>query len=227
MNRKRIVIALWAVALAAGASAIWLYVATYRYEKEAAALLSPSLSGGMDVRISSSTVDTSRWKTYKSSVFGFSFDYPSGWQSSGDPLNVANPHIFFGNPLNGTTTYRLDIFVYEDAGDMSATNYVTAMLASDTAEDIRSGAASGTAPRISPQFSRQFPLMVGGLPAYELYDVFEFDHQSEQIYVQDGTHMILFDFPVAETNPNISEPASNNRVAQAIIGTLRISSSSL
>ena len=227
MNRKGTLIALWAVAAAATVGAVWLYVATYRYERDAAALLSPAPQGEAGAQRPSSAVDTSGWKTYTSSVFGFSFDYPPTWKNSGDPLTVVNPHIFFGNPLSGTTTYRLNVFVYNNAGSLSAADYVAAMIASDTAEDIRSGAASGTAPRITPRFTDEFPLAVAGLPAYELYDVFEFDHQGEQVYVQDGAHMILFDFPTAEANPNIADPAANNAVARAIIGTLRLSSGSL
>jgi hypothetical protein len=167
-------------------------------------------------------IDTSGWQTYTSSAFGFSFKYPPSWQKSGDSLTVADPHIFFGNPLNGTTTYRLNVFVYANPNSLSPSDYVSALLASDTAMDAASGAASGTAPMMAPQFSSRFALTVNGLPAYELDDVFEFDHGAEDIYVQDGTSTLLFDFPVADLNPNIVDPTDNNAVVHAIINTLMV-----
>ncbi len=176
---------------------------------------------------SAAPMDTAGWHAYESKAFGFSFAYPPGWQISGEPMSVANPHMALGNPLSGIATYRMDVWAYDDPGDLSAAEYVAAMIASDTAADMRSGAASGTAPRITPRVSKEFASTVNGIPAYELYDVFEFDHQGERVYVKDGYRMLVFDFPVSMANPNIADPGANNIVAHAILGTLRISSSSV
>lgn len=214
--------ALSIVATAAIAGAVFAYISIYHYEQDAAALLPPPSPEEMATGTPAAAIDTSGWKTYANSASGFSFRYPSGWQRTGS-LTAADPHVSFGNPLSGTTTYRVSVSVYGNPQDLSAADYVSMMLASDTAEDVRSGAASGTAPRVTPQFSRRFALTVAGGPAYELYGVFEFDHQGEQIYIQHGMHMILFDFPVSEANPNIADPVANNILVHAMMDTLRLS----
>jgi hypothetical protein len=166
-------------------------------------------------------LDMSSWKTYTSTVFGFSFKYPPNWRSSGDPLTVVNPHIFFGNPLNGTTTYTLKVFVYDNPLGLAPADFVRAMIASDTAADA-SNSAGGPAPQLAPQFDQAYTTTVAQYPAYELYNVFEYYENAEQIYVQQGKQMLVFDFPVADENPNIANAALNNAMAHAILGTLTI-----
>lgn len=169
--------------------------------------------------------DTSTWKKYSSREFGFSFQYPAAWQKSNDPLTVVNPHIFFGNPLNGTTTYHVSVFVYDNPRNLSAADYVAAMLAADRAQDA-SASAQAPAPQTTPKYSKEFAITVGptstAISAYELYDVFEFDHDGEQVYVQQNKKMLVFDFPVNEANPNIADPAGNNAVAHEILATLSV-----
>jgi hypothetical protein len=166
-------------------------------------------------------VDTSNWKTYTSAAFGFSFKYPPNWQSSGDQLSVADPHIFFGNPLNGTTTYALKVFIYNNPQDLAPADFVPAMIASDTAADA-SNSAGGPAPQLTPHFSSEYATTVAGYPAYELYGVFEYDQSAEEIYVQQNKQMLVFDFPVADDNPNLANPALNNALVHVILGTLTI-----
>ncbi|MDE2019490.1 MAG: hypothetical protein KGJ13_04030 [Patescibacteria group bacterium] len=187
--------------------------------KQVAALKSDLISH-LAIAIPSVT-DTSDWKTFTSSLFNFSFKYPADWQKSNDPLNNVNPHVFFGHPLNGTTTYSLKLFIYDNPKNLSAADYVAQMLADDRAQDA-SNSANGSAPRLTPQFSKQFALTVGQVPAYELYDVFEFDHQAEQVYVRQGKKVILFDFPMPSENPNIANPAENNVIAHQILDSLQL-----
>ncbi len=224
MNKRDISIVLAITVLAIAAIAIFSYVVVRAPSPAAGPAASSTASApSSSASAPALSISTSGWKTYTSSVFKFSFAYPPSWRNSGDPLTVVNPHIFFGNPLSGTTTYRLSVFAYYNPQNLSAADYVSAMIASTTAADIRSGAASGTAPRLTPRFSREFAFTTArGIPAYELYDVFEFDHQSEQVYVQDGSYVILFDFPTADANPNLADPAANNAVAHAIVDSLTL-----
>ena len=168
----------------------------------------------------SSTVGTG-WLVYADSEFGFSFAYPSTWQKSNGILSIASPRIVFGNPLNGTTTYDMSVSVQDNPQNLSAADFVAQMLTDLTAQDV-ANSAQGPAPRLSPQFSKQYAVTMGGQPGYELYDVFEFDHQGERIYVQQNKKMIVFDFPTATANPNIADAAGNNATAHQITNTLKL-----
>lgn len=166
-------------------------------------------------------VDTSSWKTYTSNEFGFSFQYPSTWQKSNDVLSVVNPHIFFGNPLNGITTYGFKVFVLDNPRNLSAADFVKEMLADEAMQDA-SASAQGPAPQVTQQFSKQYAVTVGGYPGYELYGVFAYDQHDEQIYIQQNKQMLEFVFPVADPNPNIANAAANNVTAHQIVSTVKI-----
>ncbi len=222
-DRKFLIVSAAIVAAAALAGGWGAHLFAYRAGFAAANVPPPAPSADVAAAV---PMDTAGWSVYAGRAFGFSFEYPPGWQVAPEAMSAANPHVALGNPLGGTATYRMDVWAYGNPGGLSAAGYVAAMIASDTAADVRSGAANGTAPRITPRFSKEFALTVKGIPAYELYDVFEFDHQGEQIYIKDGIHMLVFDFPVSAANPNIADPGANNIVAHAVLDTLRISSSS-
>lgn len=81
-------------------------------------------------------------------------------------------------------------------------------------------AVLGPAPQIAPRFEKTYVLTVGGYTAYELYDVFEFDHDAEWVYVAHGAEALHFDFPTAVEDPNLSLPVANNGVAHEIMNTL-------
>lgn len=166
-------------------------------------------------------VDTSGWQTYNNSTYGFSLEYPPDWQvSMGDPSG-AGPVVEIGNPLNGTSTYILNVSVLNNSSSLSAGEYVHQFLQSVTAQDA-TNASRGPAPQLTPHFTKSFITTVGGQDAYELFHVFEYDHSGEQIYVADGSSIILFDFPVAEENPNIYLPVNNNEIAHEIVNTLML-----
>jgi hypothetical protein len=165
--------------------------------------------------------DTFAWLPYTDAEYGISLKYPPTWQESKGVMTVTTPYVFFGNPLSGKQTYELKVSVYNNPQNLSAGDYVAQMLASDEAQDASSSAA-GPAPKVTPQFEKQYATTVGDYPAYELYGVFEFDHQAEQIYVQQNKQMVIFDFPVADANPNLASPAANNAIAHRIVNTLTL-----
>lgn len=183
---------------------------------------SPSSSISASATAINPSIDMSGWNTFTSKVFGFSLAYPPTWKKSADALTLTRPHIAFGNPLTGTTTYTLFVSVYSNPDHLSSEEYVRAMLASSTAADKASGAASGTAPRLTPRFVSQFPRTVNGIPAYELSDIFEYFYQGDRIYIAHGSYVIAFDFPVARENPNIADPIANHATAEAIINSIHM-----
>jgi hypothetical protein len=166
----------------------------------------------------SSAIDTSAWPIYRNAEYGFSLQYPPNWQLFTSGLSAGTPFIALGNPLNGTTTYTMEIFIEPNPQSLSSGEYVHQLLNADRAQDA-TNAKSGPAPTVTPQFKSNYVTTVNGNDAYELFDVFEFDHNAEQIYVANGMTVLLFDFPVADANPNIASPANNNAIAHMILGT--------
>lgn len=177
-----------------------------------------------------SLIDTSGWVDYSNSQYGFDFEYPPNWQLSTSGLANDAPFIAVGNPLNGTSTYRVEIFIENNTSSLSSGKFVHQMLADDRAQDA-ANAKSGPAPRVTPQYtgteilSVGQPSVPGGIAPYEAYElkgVYEFDHNADQIYVAHGDIILRFDFPVADENPNISLPVANNAIAQEIVATLSL-----
>lgn len=164
-------------------------------------------------------IDTSDWQTYHNAEFGFSLQYPPNWQLFTSGLSANTPFIALGNPLNGTTTYTMEIFIEQNPQSLSSAEYVHQVLSADRAQDA-ANATNEPAPTVTPQFKTSYLTTINGTDAYELFDVFEFDHNAEQIYVASGMTMLHFDFPVSDANPNIAAPANNNAIAHMIVDTL-------
>jgi cytoskeletal protein RodZ len=164
-------------------------------------------------------VDVSGWQTYENSQYGFEIEYPPQWQVSTDGLTSQTPFVSFGNPLGGPKTYDLDVFIEGNPNSLSSGSYAHAVLDAARAQDT-ANASSGPAPTTAPQFTKSYVLTIGGYTAYEFYNVFEFDHNAEQIYVAHGEEALRFDFPVAQENANLSLPVANNAIAHQILNTL-------
>ena len=166
-----------------------------------------------------SPVDVSGWQTYQNTQYGFELEYPPQWTIYAGGLAGSDPFIEFGNPLDGMKTYTLQIFIEQNPGALSSGEYAHAVLAADRAADA-ANAKNGPAPLLTPRFDRAYALTAGQYAAYELDNVFEFDHNAERIDAAHGDEALRFDFPVAEENPNLSLPVANNEVAHDIVNTL-------
>jgi hypothetical protein len=162
---------------------------------------------------------TSGWQTYNNSDFRFSVQYPADWQISTAGLSANDPYVAIGNPLQGISTYAIDIFIENNSSSLSSIGYVHQFLAAEKDQDEKN-ALTGPSPTVSPQFSRSAVLNVGNYAAFELFNVFEFDRTAERIYVAHGNIALRFDFPSAQENPNLSFPVKNNEIAHEIVGTL-------
>lgn len=168
---------------------------------------------------SGATPPPAGWVQYRNAAYGFSLFYPPDWQVVTSTLVSDPPAVVFGNPATGTTTYDVRVSIEKNESGLSSAEYVSRMLAGVEAQDAAS-AIVGSAAQASVMFAHATAFSVGNGQAYELNNVFEFDHQSEQIYAAHGTETLLFDFPTADPNPNIADPAANNAIAHQIFGTL-------
>jgi hypothetical protein len=157
------------------------------------------------------------WVNYQNSDYGFSLSYPPDWQISTSTLENDVPSVVFGNPIEGTTTYTLRVSVEKNIGNLSSAQYVMDVLTQAETEDETNGTSS---PSVSAQFASSTAFAVDQNAGYELDNVFEFDHNAEQIYVAHGGEALIFDFPVADVNPNIASSTENNIIAHQILGTL-------
>lgn len=202
---------LWAVLIVVIAAAAVLLFAAARAIGQVVALQG---SGNANA-----PADTFGWQTYKDASSGFSIQYPPNWQIYTAGLSATTPFIALGNPLNGTTTYVMDVFMEQDPQSLSSGEYVHQLLAADRAQDA-ANAKTGPAPTVSPQFKSGYLTTLNGNDAYELSGVFEFDHDAERVYAANGTTALRFDFPVSDANPNIASPANNNAIAHMIMNTL-------
>lgn len=220
----------WAIFVVIAIGAGFLVYAAAHAVGQVLALQSSTGNGG-GVLSGAAAVDTSDWIDYHNDQYNFDFDYPSDWQLSTSGLTNQAPFIAVGNPLNGTSTYIVEIFIENNSSSLSSGDFVHQMLADDRAQDAaNSAAAHGPTPQTTPQYKSEAILSVGqsaapgGIPPYEAYElegVYEFDHNADQIYVADGNIVLRFDFPVAEENPNISLPVANNAIVEGIVGTLK------
>lgn len=167
----------------------------------------------------SGAIDTSSWQTYQNTTFGFSVQYPPNWKIYTGGLLASTPFVVLGNPLNGTSTYAMDIFIEQNPKSLSSGQYAHQLLTAARAQDA-ANSKNGPAPLVAPRFATSYLTTVNGNAAYELFDVFEFDHNAERIYVSHGTIALRFDFPAADPNPNLASPANNNAIAHMIMNTL-------
>jgi hypothetical protein len=159
------------------------------------------------------------WQSYENADYGFSLAYPANWQIFTGLLKNDVPEVVLGDPIEGTTTYALDVLIKNNTSTLSSDEYVADMLSKLEAENQANG--TGT-PSAFVQFvnASGSDVTVAGNDGYELNDVFEFDHNAEQIYVAHNNKTLVFDFPVVDTNPNISSSTENNAIAHEIVNTL-------
>lgn len=205
----------WAVVIVIAVGAVLLVYAAARTVGQVIALNNLQSMDSPSAR----EEQTAGWTTYQDNNFHFSVRYPPSWHMITSDLNAETPFVVIGNPPNGTKTYAVQIFIHKNPNALSSGEYVHALLESARAQDV-ANSASGPAPQIAPRFDKAYVLTVGGYQAYELYNVFAFDHNAERIYIAHGTEVLQFDFPVAQENTNLSLPVANNGIAREIMNTL-------
>jgi hypothetical protein len=190
----------WAILIVIAVGAGFLVYAAAHAVGQVLALQTSGANGAAPA----TAVDTSGWTDYHNAQYNFDFDYPPTWQLSTSGLANTTPFVAVGDPLDGTSTYAVEIFI-ENTSSLSSGEFVHQIFATDR-----------------PHYQGAAILQVGAssYDAYELESVYEFDHNADQIYVADGTIVLRFDFPVAEENPNISLPVINNGLAYGIVNTL-------
>ena len=157
------------------------------------------------------------WQSYQNADYGFSLAYPADWQVNTSQLQNDVPAVLFGNPIEGTTTYTLRVSMEKNDGKLSSAGYVENMLAKMQIDDQTNGTNT---PSVMVQFEHASGTPIAANDSYELYNVFEFDHQAEQVYVAHDDKILVFDFPLAEANPNIASSTENNAIAHEILATL-------
>ncbi len=173
--------------------------------------------GAVSDTTSPSVVPPAGWVNYQNSQYGFSLYYPPDWKMSEALLHNDVPQVLFGNPIEGIATYTLRVSIEKNSSNFSSAGYVANMLAQDKAIDEANGTNT---PSLSVRFKNSTAFAVDQNAGYELNNVFEFDHNAEQVYIAHGNEMLIFDFPVVDTNPNIASSTENNAIAHQILGTL-------
>jgi hypothetical protein len=173
---------------------------------------------GMWDGLSGKPVIPAGWVNYRNSDYGFSLWYPADWQVNTSQLQNDVPAVLFGNPIDGTTTYTLRVSVAQNDSGFTSAEYVADMLAQIKAQDEANGTNT---PQLSVQFMSSTAFATEDYHnGYELNNVFEFDHNAERIYVTHDDEAFIFDFPIADANPNIASPTENNAIAHQIVKTL-------
>jgi hypothetical protein len=173
-------------------------------------------------------IETSDWKTYTNQQYGFSFKYPLGWQVSTNGLQntlgstSSSPFIELRAPSTATTSYLLIVSILDNPEQLLSKDFVQELLARDEAQDSLADQNQEPSEN-TPKFDKQYAVPVGSYDGYELYNVFEYDQDGEQIYVAHGNEVLKFDFPTADpTNLNLSSPVENNATVYAILSTVQL-----
>jgi hypothetical protein len=166
------------------------------------------------------------WIKYQNNDYHFSFYYPSNWNISTTSALGDIPGIIIGNPIEGTSTYTMYISIKHNDNLLNSDAYVMQMLSDIKNQDlldIKNSSNTTPSSELSAQYANASGISLNNNKEYELYNVFEFDHNSEQVFAAHKNIVLLFDFPLDQSNPNISNPSLNNATAHEILNTLAFS----
>lgn len=157
---------------------------------------------------------TQYWQTYNNDEYGFQVQYPADWEvAPGEQQVPVKTIVLFGHPLNGKKTYVMYLKIHDNPDKLDSRQWVEEML-TQAQKDYESKARPDTI-----KYESKMELTLAGLPAYELYGVFDFDQTNEQIYLAKDTSIFEFSFPIAQENSNLSEPVENNKITHEMLST--------
>ena len=157
-------------------------------------------------------IDTSIWQTYRNEEYGFEVRYPSNWELSESELrDVVN----IGNPLHGNRWYAIDIFILPNPENLSADRYAKKITGESHDAVVKNGIG------VDLSLIKDYPISIGQVSGYELYNVFQYDQRSEFIYITNKNYAYQIAFPIAQENPNLSNPVENNLISHQILSTFK------
>ena len=161
------------------------------------------------------------WVKYQNKDYNFSFYYPSNWSIATTSKLGNISGIILGNPIEGTSTYTIYISIKHNDNLLNSDAYVMQMLSDIKNQDILNE-KNNFISQSSTQYANASGISLDN-KKYELYNVFEFDHNAEQVFISNKNIVLIFDFPLDQSNPNISNPSLNNNIAHEILNTLSFS----
>ena len=150
--------------------------------------------------------ETAGWQTYSNYDYGFQIKYPTDWSVNIPP--EVKDRISFIAPAPQTKIFDFEIRLEANSTKLSAKDFVQEMLEKNELEEIG---------RISYKTSQE--LIIAGISAYELNEVFAYDQNQEWIYLATNDYVYRFAFPVSEENANLQDPINNNKISHLILST--------
>jgi hypothetical protein len=160
-------------------------------------------------------VDTSSWKTYRNEKYGFEFTYPENWQLSVSGLEQTYPYIGLGNPIEGLQWFYVRISILPNPERMNAESFAKNVMKGSHEDFEKSG--------IGVDLSKveNYPVLINDNMGYTFPSVFEYDQRSEHIFFANNTNIYQIVFPIAQENPNLSQPIENNAIVHKILSTFK------
>lgn len=159
------------------------------------------------------------WKIYRNKEYGFEIQYPPHWDVSEHGLYDYTgqksflPFVSFGEYPDSNSTMQLSIM--ENPDNLNSTDYVNKLI-----KEAENEFKEGRAPH--PYYYNAIKqAKVNGIQAVELDGVFVIDGSQERIFITHGNRAYGFYFPVAEENPNYSNPVEGNKISHQMLGTFR------
>ena len=168
-------------------------------------------------------LDISKWQTYQNTEYGFEFKHPNYWYVeeyiSADIASLvikirkdALGFLFEGD-TRGPFKAVIKFYILSNPEQYTSKEWVE--------RQIEKGEKSGY--QIFQHGSR-YDTFVGKYPAYEIYGVapLGYENKYEDIYLAYNKLIFNFSFPIAEKNPSVYNPISNNKIAHKILSTFKI-----
>jgi len=150
--------------------------------------------------------ETASWETYSNYDFNFQIKYPPSW--SINTISEVKDRINFIAPAPPVKIFDFEIRIQKNSEKLSSKDFVQNLLQKNKSEKNN---------KISYKASQD--LIIAGFPAYELKEVFVNNQNQEWIYMATNDYVYFFAFPVAEENPNLQDPITNNKISHLMLST--------